>query len=584
MDELLTPISKVFAHKLLRIPDYQRGYAWGVRQWDDFLNDLEYLPKEKMHFTGTVVLHARDDHAPPFQDNQFNTYTVFDIVDGQQRFTTAVLLLDVLRKEMIKFEHLQGFAEGILRNYIEILDRNNQPVPRLALNRDCQDFFYHTVLERGTDIHGPTIQSHILLVKAKEYFSNYLAQKQEELGKAYPEFLEKMLFKVTQQLGLIVYPIKKETDAGVIFESMNDRGKPISELEKIKNFLIYRAGTIDVPDDHNLVESINRTWTYIFERLMIANLVRRGNEDQLIRAYWLMVYNYSRESWGGARSIKGQFSFSKYHEIEDTVLLTDLHHFLETLKSASTAYCDVLNPTHSDAFRGFHLKPSLHKKLVEESDRFVRLETTAGFLPLLMAARIRFPNDGEAYLNLVRLCEKYAFRVYRWLGSPVSRGQPRLFRLGYDLLQYGDMENIIHGLERMVHRDCSDTQFKERFQSEGFNWYRWYGIKYFLYEYETHLANVAGTPVRMPWEYLANSNKEDTIEHILPQAPDPDGYWEDRFNEEKYERYTHDIGNLTLTYDNSSLGNKSFPKKKGSPSQPRSYASSKLFVEQQIAG
>ncbi len=64
MDELLTPISKVFAHKLLRIPDYQRGYAWGVRQWDDFLNDLEYLPKEKMHFTGTVVLHARDDLGP----------------------------------------------------------------------------------------------------------------------------------------------------------------------------------------------------------------------------------------------------------------------------------------------------------------------------------------------------------------------------------------------------------------------------------------------------------------------------------------------------------------------------------------
>ena len=584
MDELLTPISKVFAHKLLRIPDYQRGYAWGERQWDDFLSDLEYLPKEKMHFTGTVVLHAREGQSNQFQDNQFNTYTVFDIVDGQQRFTTAVLFLDVLRREMMKFEHLIGFAEGVQNNYIEILDRNNQPIPRLALNRDCQDFFYHTVLERGTNIQGPTIPSHILLIKAKEYFSSYLSQKEAVLGETYPEYLDQMLYKVTQQLGLIVYPIKKETDAGVIFESMNDRGKSISELEKIKNFLIYRAGTINVPDDHNLVESINNTWTYIFERLMIAGLVRRAVEDQFIRAFWLMAYNYDPRNWDGARSLKGQFSLERYHDVEDDILLSDLLQFLEILKAAATAYCDVLNPTHSDAFRGYQLSSELQMEIIEESDRFARLETTAGFLPLLMAARIRFPNDGKAYLDLVRLCEKYAFRVYRWLGSQVRRGQTRLFRMGYDLFQHGDLENIIHGLERMVQRDCSDSQFKARFQNEDINWYRWYGIKYFLYEYETHLANEAGTPVRMPWKYLAKSKKEDTIEHILPQAPDPDGYWEKRFDMDNYERYTHDIGNLTLTYDNSSLGNKPFPEKKGSPSQPRCYASSKLFVEQQIAG
>jgi hypothetical protein len=238
-----------------------------------------------------------------------------------------------------------------------------------------------------------------------------------------------MFIKVTQQIGLIVYPIQNETDAGVIFESMNDRGKPISELEKIKNFLIYRAGTINLPDEHHLVEMINSTWTYIFERLMVAGLVRKVNEDQLIRAYWLMAYNHNKNSWRGARSIKEQFSLKAYQSIEDTILLEDLRTFLENLKSAATAYCDIFNPTHSDAFRSYQMQPEIRRQIMDISSRFVRLGASAGFLPLLIAARIRYHEDGGAYLRLVELCEQYAFRVYRWLGSRVNKGQPRLFRL-----------------------------------------------------------------------------------------------------------------------------------------------------------
>ena len=51
---------------------------------------------------------------------------------------------------------------------------------------------------------------------------------------------------------------------------------------------------------------------------------------------------------------------------------------------------------------------------------------------------------------------------------------------------------------------------------------------YFLYEYEQHLADQAGKPVKMPWEVLVRSKKEDTIEHILPQTP-TDEYWMQRF-------------------------------------------------------
>ena len=50
MQDILVPFSMVFDRRLLHIPDYQRGYAWDERQWDDLINDLEYLPVGKSHF------------------------------------------------------------------------------------------------------------------------------------------------------------------------------------------------------------------------------------------------------------------------------------------------------------------------------------------------------------------------------------------------------------------------------------------------------------------------------------------------------------------------------------------------------
>ena len=55
---------------------------------------------------------------------------------------------------------------------------------------------------------------------------------------------------------------------------------------------------------------------------------------------------------------------------------------------------------------------------------------------------------------------------------------------------------------------------------------------------------------------------ENTIEHILPQTP-TDEYGTSRFDEEERRTLTHDLGNLCLTYHNSSYGNKPLPAKRG---------------------
>ena len=58
MNDTLT-LAEVFRGKILQVPDYQRGYAWGEKQWSELIEDLEYLAPTKEHFTGTVILHPQ---------------------------------------------------------------------------------------------------------------------------------------------------------------------------------------------------------------------------------------------------------------------------------------------------------------------------------------------------------------------------------------------------------------------------------------------------------------------------------------------------------------------------------------------
>ena len=51
------PLDSLFKEKLFRIPDYQRGYAWGREQWDAFWEDLINLPDDRSHYTGVLTLN-----------------------------------------------------------------------------------------------------------------------------------------------------------------------------------------------------------------------------------------------------------------------------------------------------------------------------------------------------------------------------------------------------------------------------------------------------------------------------------------------------------------------------------------------
>ncbi|HVS38152.1 MAG TPA: DUF262 domain-containing protein, partial [Gemmataceae bacterium] len=134
MNHLFT-IQQLFAERLFRIPDYQRGYAWEEQQLEEFVEDVELLPEQKDHYTGTIVLNTLGPDAKILDtDEGGKHYENVAVVDGQQRLTTFVLFLDAIRRVMAEIPSLVKRAESILEGFIHVKDPTGQPMYRLVLN------------------------------------------------------------------------------------------------------------------------------------------------------------------------------------------------------------------------------------------------------------------------------------------------------------------------------------------------------------------------------------------------------------------------------------------------------------------
>lgn len=118
LDNLQT-FHSLFSNWRFHIPDYQRGYAWGADQWQDLMDDLSTLTEDNDHFTGLLVLHENKD--PNLLAKALGIVKeVHDIVDGQQRLTTVLILLNEISREMLAIgtDDLLAIAKGIQQTYL----------------------------------------------------------------------------------------------------------------------------------------------------------------------------------------------------------------------------------------------------------------------------------------------------------------------------------------------------------------------------------------------------------------------------------------------------------------------------------
>ena len=112
MDNVVS-LPTLFQQRLFQVPDYQRGYSWERQQVGEFLDDLELIGPGRLHYTGTVVLHEPESDTGSIMDEEGNAYKRVNVVDGQQRLTTIVILLDGIRRCL---EDLSDTARNLVNN------------------------------------------------------------------------------------------------------------------------------------------------------------------------------------------------------------------------------------------------------------------------------------------------------------------------------------------------------------------------------------------------------------------------------------------------------------------------------------
>ena len=133
----LQSLSIIFQNRLFRIPDYQRGYAWLEPQLRDFWEDLINLQKDRYHYTGLLSMKAlnRDEAKKLDKDDQWllNTgYKAYHIVDGQQRLTTFVILVNEILEFTRSLPTNAGKSESeIFLGYESIKDIRAKYICRL---------------------------------------------------------------------------------------------------------------------------------------------------------------------------------------------------------------------------------------------------------------------------------------------------------------------------------------------------------------------------------------------------------------------------------------------------------------------
>ena len=222
-------VKDFFNGRFFEIPKYQRGYAWDVQNVRDLFDDItESIESNSNHYIGTIVL-SKDKE----DDEKFH------VVDGQQRITTISMIIKALVSQLGAND--KAYYE---RFYLKEGDR----IRLTPLNRD-RDFFTNLMNDTSTEPKS----------KSQRALSAATADLHLRLGR----ITDKLAFlKCVEKLEVMEFVENSEGDAIRIFQTVNDRGKLLSNMEKAKSLLIYFSNRYL---DKKLDDEINDQFSVMFE-------------------------------------------------------------------------------------------------------------------------------------------------------------------------------------------------------------------------------------------------------------------------------------------------------------------------------
>lgn len=618
MNELQS-LSQIFNKRIFRIPDYQRGYAWQGQQLRDFWEDIVNLQSDRYHYTGLLSLKKlnQEESRKLGNDDSWLLDSGFDayhIVDGQQRLTTFVIMLNEIIEFTCKLPDNNGKSDDdIYLGFDNIRDikakyiSRKRPPENLIItymfgyenDNPSAEYLKYKVL--GQEYGGTIKETYYTknLKYAKEFFGKELQAYYEKKG---IEGINELYRKLTLKLMFNIHEIKDDYDVFVAFETMNNRGKRLTNLELLKNRLIYLTTlySSDIFDETNKIalrQRINETWSEVYYQLG-RNENNLLSDDEFLRAHWIMYYSYSRKRGDDyikflLRKFSHKSIFENIIEVdpdeeEPTVLMSDQqdNDDMEIDSSQKIVTDEFLHPEEiidyvnslkeTAEYWYYTFYPEKCPDITEEEQVWIEKLNRIGigyFRPIVAVSLIpKLGYSKDERIAFYKAVERFIFITFRMAMSQSSYKSSDYYRKTREVYM-GNMSlsDVTEDLTNTTNENAADavrvfiTKMNKRFISqEGF--YSWRELRYFLYEYEYSLASKYKLD-KLSWADLTKVVKDKiTVEHILPQTPTK-LYWRNNFRQftpEEIKTLSASLGNmLPLSQSiNSKLQNDSFDDKK----------------------
>ena len=495
-------ISMLLSDRLFRIAEYQRAYAWETRQRDDFFNDIMDVKRSgREHFMATIVALARDVRLIGS-----DLYKTVEIVDGQQRITTIIIIIKAIEKYI---DESTGPNVKIKRELSELLVKDDDhSLILLQTNHDSSSIFseyIRTGVIKTGDVNSYADNNILNAIRESEKFVKKWAEEHPII---------ELLSIIKNKMSVIYHELVDESTVYRVFEVLNSRGLEVKWIDKLKSqlmALLYER-IEDVGSRAEFVKEMHVNWQDIYRILGLRGSL--GDEALRFAGTWALSSRPNR--------IVSQ---------EDAVL--------ELLRVAGTTPSTIANV-------GSHLKDVV--KAVEALDSNVRLRAVtrishARFVGTAVALRGFETSVTE---RLLSRWEKVSFKIFG-LGSGDSRYEVgKYVRLGYQIATTSmPPDQIIEEIEKLG----KGWRIDEILSVDGYwdNSYEGWteNLRYILYRYDEYLAEAAGVPLNATeWNKIWADDPSKSIEHIQPQSAG--------------DEFIHHIGNLTMLPPrvNSSLKDK----------------------------
>lgn len=486
------------SQKQFQLPLFQRNYTWSRREWEVLWEDLQYIARsgrDKSHFLGAIV-------TLPIKTGP-ESVSKYIVIDGQQRLTTIYLILCAIRDIANTIGEIEKANEINDTYLVNIHKKGNEHYKLLSSQKDRE------ILKNLVDGKDEFDESS-LLVQAYKFFHEKI-QKSSDF----------ILFRniLTHFLYVVSITLDEDDNPYLVFESLNAKGKPLTQADLIKNHLFMRIQQKEqeihykecwFPMEHALGEKLTE---FIRHFLMKDGEIVKNSE----------VYDRFKDSLGKQ----------------------DAQEYLIKLSKYGNNYQKLLDPE-------FESDPILQNQL----KRINRIEVTTAY-PLLLKL-YEYVDSGimnkEQFVRVLEILENYLIRRYivGIATNQLNKIFPSLIaalkdKNGEDIAKVtteflstkgypknSDIERYI--VERKLYGG-GDKQLKTKFILESLE-------ESFNHKERIKLDNLS-------------------IEHIMPRTLN--GWWMEYLGEEGiqwHEDYVDVLGNLTLTGYNSELSNMSFDRKK----------------------